>query len=65
MTVRKTEKDGVLVGVGDSVKYKKSSRSRAVTASVIDVQDATLGILHLDVKGDVIKNVGRDQWVSA
>ena len=65
MTVRKTEKNGVLIGVGDSVKYKKASRSKGVAASVIDVQDVLLGVLHLNVKGKVIKNVSSDRWVPA
>ena len=65
MTVRKTEKNGVLIGGGDSVKYKKSSRSKGVAASVIDVQDVLLGVLHLNVKGKVIKNVSSDRWVPA
>jgi hypothetical protein len=65
MSVRKTEQNGVFVGVGDSVKYKKTPRSRAVAATVLDVQDVLLGILHLDVKGETIKSVGSDQWVPA
>lgn len=62
MAVRKTIQDGISVSAGDVVRYKKSARAKAKDATVLDVQDAANGILHLSVDGEVIKNVGTDKW---